>query len=249
MEWNGRKILILFFCFSLHAEIIQTNSLEDVLRAVDETAWVVFDIDNTLLESAVQAGRAEWFDHEVKQLMLTKGIDRHTADLCLFPAWVSFMEICPMQTPEPKTAGWVKEIQEKSSASLALTARHPPLAKLTLRQLGQFGIDFSHHAPPEVSLDTEHPSHTEEGIVFASIKNSKAALFRQFIEKSDKKPGKILFIDDALHHLEQMEMELQKLGIAFTGFHYTKSFERPFDFELASIEYHAITTQHLRESL
>lgn len=234
------KYLIFLVAFSLHAEIIRTNSMEEILPHVDETTWVLFDIDNTLIESAVQAGRAEWFDHEVKQLMLAQGLDRHTADRLLFPEWDSFMEICPIQTPEPKTAGLVKEIQQKSEASLALTARHPPLSKLTIRQLTQLGIDFSSHAPLGVSLETVHPAHWEEGILFASMMNPKGTLFRQFIEKSVKKPKKIIFIDDAKHHLELMEREFQKSGIEFLGFHYTKSFERPFDPEIASKEYREI---------
>ncbi len=238
------KFLILFIAFSLNAEIIQTNSLEEVLPHIDETTWVLFDIDNTLIESAVHAGRTEWFDYEVKQLMLAEGIDRHTADRLLFPKWEAFMEICPIQTPEAKTADLVKVIQQKCEASLALTARHPPLAKLTLRQLEQLKIDFSHHAPQRVFLETFHPTHLENGVLFASMMNPKGTLFCQFIEKSDKKPGKIIFIDDAKHHLEQMETQLQKLEIAFIGFHYTKSIERPFDPEIASREYRAILKQN-----
>lgn len=242
------KIKYFIFCIvcSLNAVIVQTNCMEEILPHVDETTWVLFDIDNTLMESAVQAGRAEWFDHEVKRLMAARGIDRQSADALLFPEWDALMEICPIQTPEPNTAELVKAIQRKSGASLALTARHPPLSKLTLRQLKQLGIDFSSHAPETVLLETFHPTHWEEGVLFASMKNPKGVLFRQFVEKSDQKPKKILFIDDALHHLELMESEFLKLGIEFVGFHYTKSLERPFDPEVASKEFRELLTPFKR---
>lgn len=227
----------LLFAFALHAEILQTNSMEEIFPHVDETTWVLFDIDNTLIESAIHAGRAEWFDHEVKQLMLAKGIDRYTADKLLFPNWDAFMEICPIQTPEVETAAWVKVIQQKSGASLALTARHPLISKLTLRQLSELEIDFANHAPLGVVLDTEHPTHWEQGVLFASMKNPKGTLFRQFVEKSSVKPRKIVFVDDAKHHLELMEREFMESGIEYVGFHYTKSLERPFDAEIASKEY------------
>lgn len=234
------KFLIFFIAFSLSAEIIQTNRIEEVLFHVDETTWVLFDIDNTLIETVTHAGRMEWFDHVVEKLMVEEGLDRSTADVLLYPKWVAIMELCRIQTPEEQTAHLVKLIQRKSEASLALTARPPTLAKLTLRHLDEVKIDFSHHTPQAVSLETPHPTHFENGVLFASMLNSKGALFRQFLEKSDKKPKKILFIDDARHHLEQMELELQKLGITFTGFHYTKSSERPFDPEIAFREYQAI---------
>src|SRR5579863_5714737 len=207
---------------------------------IDETIWVLFDIDQTLIEPTTYAGRPEWFDRVVKQLMLEEGLDRPTADGILHPKWVAFMEIVPMQTIEAKTADLVKIIQRKSEASLALTARCPSLTKLTLRQLEQLNIDFTDHAPRAVFLETPHPAHLENGVLFASRMNPKGTLLRQFIEKSDKKPIKVIFIDDARHHLEKMEIELQKLGIAFTGFHYTKSIERAFDPEIASKEYRAI---------
>jgi FMN phosphatase YigB (HAD superfamily) len=235
------KIKYFIFCVisSLNAVIIQTNCMEEILPHVDETSWVLFDLDNVLIESALHAGRAEWFDHEVAKLMAAQGIDRHTADRLLIAGWNAFMEICPIQTPETNMSELVKTIQKKSEASLALTARPPHLSKLTLRQLKLLEIDFSFHAPEKVLLKTIHPTHWEEGALFASL-NSKGGVFRQFIEKLDQKPKKVLFIDDALHHLEGMERECLEAGVEFIGFHYTKSTERFFDPDLASREYHEL---------
>ncbi|HSX27129.1 MAG TPA: DUF2608 domain-containing protein [Chlamydiales bacterium] len=233
------KYLILFIIFSLHAEIIETNQMEDILPHIDETTWVLFDIDNTLLESSIQAGRAEWFHHEIRKLV-AQGLDKETAEELFYPDWDRFMNHCPIRTPEPEIASLVKKVQKRCAASFALTSRHPPLSNLTLRQLKQLDIDFSRHAPASVLLKTPHPTHWEEGILFASHHNPKGTLFRQFLEKSKKQPPKIVFIDDTKHHLLDMEMELEKLGIEFIGVHYTKTFERPFEAEVAEREFQEI---------
>lgn len=98
-------------------------------------------------------------------------------------------------------------------------------------------IDFSDRSPEAVVLETAYPTHFEKGVIFASMDNPKGTVFRQFIEKSEKKPRKVIFIDDAKHHLEHMEQELQNLGIEYIGFHYTRSTDRPFDSEKATEEY------------
>jgi len=175
--------------------------------------------------------------------MEKEGIDRPTADRLLFPKWDAFMHICPVQTTEENTAHLVKAIQRKCAASMALTARAPSLSKLTLRHLEELKIDFSHHAPFRIALETKHPAHLEKGVLFASMKNPKGTLFRQYLENSEVKPGKVVFVDDAKHHVEQMEEELENLGVPFVGFHYTRSTERPFDHELASKEYRSILDQ------
>ena len=240
------KILILFFLIaSLSAEIIPTNRMEEILPHIDEDTWVLFDIDNTLLEPAIHAGTVPWFHHQVNQLMTERGIDRHAAEELFLPEWDRFLAICPIRTPEPGTANLVKLVQELSGASLALTARHPPLANLTMEQLKKLQIDFSETAPSTVYLETSHPTHWENGVLFVSFKNPKGGVFRQFIEKSDWKPKNIVFIDDRMEHLVEMESELQQIGISFTGFHYTKALERIFDPEEATKQYQAILLENL----
>jgi FMN phosphatase YigB (HAD superfamily) len=232
-------LFLLLTMISLHAKIIQTNTMEEILPYIDEDTWVIFDIDNVLLEPSIQAGRHEWFLHEVEKFM-ARGVDFQTAEELVGPCWRSFMEICPMRTPEPDIASLIKTIQEKSGASLALTARHPPDSTLTLRQLEALEIDFSHHAPLFVSFEAAHPTHWEKGIFFVSWMNSKGIVFRQFIENSDIQPKRIVFIDDTKRHVDSMEQELQKLGIEFFGFHYIKTSERPFDPKMADKEYREI---------
>lgn len=119
------RLLVLFIAFSLKAKIIQTDCMQDVLDHVHEATWVVFDFDNTLVESAIHAGRIEWFHSEVDQLMAKEGLDRETADALLFPVWNGFLEICPIQTLEEMMMDLVKTIQKKCEASLILTARSP----------------------------------------------------------------------------------------------------------------------------
>ena len=119
------KIIIFLFAFALHAEIIETNRMEEILPHVDNTSWVLFDIDDTLLESAIQAGRSKWYFHEVAKLM-EQGHDNETAQKLFYPEWIRSQEICPVRTPEPGISALVKKVQTIAAAVLGLTARHPP---------------------------------------------------------------------------------------------------------------------------
>lgn len=49
------RIVSFLFVFSLlNAEIIEINRIGDILPHIDENTWVLFDIDGTLVESALQ---------------------------------------------------------------------------------------------------------------------------------------------------------------------------------------------------
>ena len=231
------KVVFLLFIFTfLRAEIIQTNRMEDVLPFVDENTWVLFDIDDTLVESKLQVGRAKWFFYEVKKLV----DERHnleSAILELCPEWIRVQEVCPIRPPELQIPNIVCEIQESAGAVLGVTARHPPISAATLKQLAYIGINFTFIAPECPKLEVKPPIHWEEGVLFLTDFNRKGEIFREWLEYSHFHSKKIILIDDSKENLIQMEEEMAKLGMPFTGFHYTKTFMHPFDPEVAEGEH------------
>ena len=54
----AKIICFLSLFFLLHAEIIEIERMEQILPYVDETTWVLFDIDDMLIESELQVERA-----------------------------------------------------------------------------------------------------------------------------------------------------------------------------------------------
>lgn len=231
-------ILFVSFFALLHAEIIETNRMEEMLPYIDENTWILFDIDDTLLESELQAGRTKWFYNEFQKL-LSEGFDKKTVIRQIDEEFLKIVDLCPIRTPEKEIPFLLHQIKQSGSAVMALTARGPNLCHATLKQLDRLGIDLSSHAPKTLLPEPCNAAHYEKGILFA-IDQRKGPALRIFLERSDQRPGKIVFIDDQKRHLTEVEKELSDLGISFIGFHYTKTLERPFDAEQSEIEHQTL---------
>lgn len=233
----GSCLRVFFVLFSfLHAEIIEIDRMEQILPYIDKTTWVLFDLDNTLIESELQLGRPKWFFYEVEKLT-AKGLDYKTAVLDRYPEWIRCQNICPIRPPEPEIPSIVLQVQQSAGAVFGLTARHPPISTTTLKQLAYIGIDFTFSAPFCPPLETQTPTHWQGGVLFISDFNSKGDVFRKWLELSPIRPSKVVFIDDGKNHLFHMEKEMRELKISCTCFHYLKTAQRPFDSSQAEKEY------------
>ncbi|MBS0624588.1 MAG: DUF2608 domain-containing protein [Verrucomicrobia bacterium] len=233
----AKFVTFFLLCFSLlSAEIIESRKLEEVLNHIEPDAWVFFDIDDTVIESELQWGRSKWYFYEVQKLM-DQGLDNTTAQKKFYPSWVEAQKICPIRTPEPITVDLVRKVQERCDATMGLTARHLIAIETTLDQLASLSIDFKTSCLAQIpQIDFEEPIDYKGGVFFITDFNKKGKVLRQLLEKSENRPSKIVFIDDGLHHLVSAEKELADLDVEFVGVHYTKTFERPFNSEIAERE-------------
>src|SRR5688572_16340760 len=50
------------------ARVVEINKMADITAHVTEQTWVVFDLDNTVMEPVQTLGSDQWFDHMVKTL-------------------------------------------------------------------------------------------------------------------------------------------------------------------------------------
>lgn len=231
------KIIVFFVLVSsLFAEIIQIDRMEKILPYIDEHTWVLFDLDDTLIESQLQVGRAKWFFYEVEK-RIGEGADYESAVLACYPEWIRSQEICPIRPPEPEIPAIVHRVQQAAGAVFGLTARHPPISATTLKQLAHIGIDFTFSAPACPTLETKPPTLWNGGVLFVTDFNKKGDVFRKWLELSTILPSKIVLIDDGKNHLIYMEKQMGELGIPCTCFHYTKTTDRPFDPSVAEKEY------------
>lgn len=232
----AKLISFLLIISFLQATIIETNRMEDILPHVDGDTWVLFDLDDTLIESELQVGRAKWFFHEVKKLT-EEGHEHDEAVILCYPQWIHMQEICPVRPPEPQIPVVVQEVQQTAGAVFGLTARHPPVCPATLKQLAKIGIDFTFTAPPCPKIDSKTPVHWEGGVLFLTDFNKKGLIFRKWLELTLLRPKKVILVDDSKNNLFDMEAEMAKIGMPCTCFHYTKTLERPFDARVAESEY------------
>ncbi len=235
-----RFILILFLTLSsLEAKIFQTNRIEDALTHLNKSSWLLLDIDDTLLEGENQLGRVEWHYHEIKKRIL-HGISSERAQKCCYPQWILSQTICPIRTVEPNTASIIAKMQKIAHSVMGITKRHPSIAALSVEQLAKLHIDFSKTAPTLPSHFDWTQTVYRNGVWFISDFFSKGKAFAHLIAIAENKPSRVIFIDSAKLHLEEMEKALESFKIEFIGIHYTKAHERPFDPAIADLQYSSL---------
>jgi hypothetical protein len=97
------------------------------------------------------------------------------------------------------------------------------------KELKRLGINFH---PITSSFPKENIEFTEfssfrgtfplykDGILYSNVTASKGSVIKAFLNKIEKIPSRIIFIDDSLENLQSVELELQNLGIPYLGIHY-----------------------------
>jgi len=132
----------------------------------------------------------------------------------------------------------IKHLQNKNVLVIGLTSRQLYLSCSALKQLDSLDIDLSITAPYKDDLFFENGVLFNKGILFASGKN-KGEVLSQFFKKIDFLPKSVIFIDDKLKHLNEIENFCKDAGIKFLGFRYGALDEkiRNFDNQIANIQH------------
>lgn len=230
-------ILFLLPLISSFADIHTTRELQDLFIYVEEDTWVLFDIDDTLIEPSTQVGRAEWFYRQTERLML-EGMSKEAAVLAFYPEWIQVQKKIPIRFVDPNTLHVVKELESKQVTNFAITHRHTSIREVTLSQLESLEIDFSSSSPmkEEMYFPTVHPSMFSHGVLFVCDFNEKGPLFEMFLHLAANKPKKIILIDDKRKNLESFQNSLSGSNIDFVGLHFVRADDRKYDSDLAEEE-------------
>ena len=243
---SSRFSLIIFKCFCcfilcystlptfLDASIVRTNMIIEVLSHVDANTWVFFDFDDTVLMSQMQIGRPEYYPMEFGTLR-SQGFDEEMAHGICRLHWNEMQEKFPVMLTEASVFDVVIQSQRTAAYTIGLTARGPQTNLVTQKQLQSLSLDFSKSSPTNISIDLPFRHLYESGVWYVEF-NEKGFSVRKWLEKISNWPEKIVFVDDRLHHLENMQKELSKLGIEFIGIHYCKALENPFIPQIAQIQ-------------
>jgi hypothetical protein len=232
------RLLLCFFLIStLEAKMIRTSQLESILPYIDSTSWVVFYLDDTLMESETQFGRTSWYEYEL-HLLEAKGWTRTQAEERFYSHWLLSQLICPIRTPELTTKNTFVQLQKKAQFTLGFTTRPAASAALTLEQLQKLGLDFSNYAP---KLPTPTPSWPKRllyrgGILFADSESLISFSFRLFWDVFKEHPKRLIYIDENGARIKALQQTFSKQPIEFIGVHYTKTHERPFDKTIAEFQ-------------
>src|SRR3990167_686215 len=185
--------------------IIRCSSIREILLNIGSSTCVLFDLDDTLIQSQTQYGSSKWFSWESKRLK-DQGIDARAVYEILHPQSMATLKLCPIALVESCIPQVVATAQQLAACVMGLTARHPEMKDITLEQLQQFDLDFSRHSFwPIPIFTTSGPSLFSEGIWFLSILNQKGDSIRQWFDEVKPPITRIVYVDDSLIHLENME--------------------------------------------
>jgi hypothetical protein len=241
-------VALLSVFFSLYGQVVETPYFHNILEHVDHDTLVVLDIDDTLLITDQMLGCDEWFRHRVK-VHREEGADEHEALESALDEWEAIRYLTKMHVVEPGTDTIVQELQEKGYTVMGLTTQGLSLARRTVAQLKENGIDLSISSPSQRDLFLlirDHGVLYRKGILFTSGTHKGEALFA-LCNATDYTPKKIVFINDKAENILEIGVEAEKRGLEFLGLRYSFSdaYKGAFDPELADFQFAHSTLNHL----
>jgi hypothetical protein len=240
--------LLFFSVQSFAAERIVTDSISEVQNFVTkkktelgaESILVVFDFDNTLMAMDTDVGSDQWYQWQSE--LIKKGEKKSAVASSrgeLFNLHYKMLALGDMHPVEANMADVVKAIQEMKVKSFILTSRGSELRNDIEIELVRGGMDFTDSAPGPKGGYTgtylpegiEHPREVsyQSGILMGSGQN-KGVILKNFLKKIGAKYKTIIFVDDTLRNIENVENEY-KDDKTLTSFYYTHEEKRVQKFE------------------
>ncbi|MDP1836512.1 MAG: DUF2608 domain-containing protein [Chlamydiales bacterium] len=218
------NMLLALLCFTtVNGEIIECQRLKEILPYVEEDTLVVFNINNVLTVAYQDAGSTPWAEEHIARLSKEKNISKPHATNLFIPLWHHILVNTDVELFDPDAEAMVNYLQENGVKVLALTNRYTEMAYSTHRNMRSVGIDFARTAPfPEDCWIKEatSPSKYIEGIIFNGLLNFKGDTLATFLKQIDYRPKKLIYIEDKLKHLSQVQKCIQDMGIPFLGIHF-----------------------------
>ena len=209
---------LLFLPFFLISQIQEIKTLSQIYPHLKKQTLVVFDLDNTLLEPVQDLGSDQWFDSK-RSFYKKKGFSSQVAFEKTYDEYYKIQSVTEVRLIEKDTLKVFEKAAEKNQI-MALTTRDDNLSYATIKQLGKLKLIFK--KPPvagEAYVYTDRGLLYREGIFFTAGAH-KGRAFLAFLKKTGLKPKAVLFINDKLDPLKEMEEACLKNQIAFTGLRY-----------------------------
>jgi hypothetical protein len=229
------------FAAAAQAEIRQTASMQEAMSIVQADDVVVFDIDNTIVETVQTLGSDQWVDYLIAKYQ-KRGMDVPHAVEAALADWVPVQKVTGMRTVEDITPAIIRRLQNSGVKVLALTARPPELVPSTIKNLSANGVQF-----------VQYDGYTSDGVVtyaggilFANGKN-KGTVLRDFLRQLKLEPKRLIFIDDKEKNVKNMDDEFSKGPFPDICFRYGAADARvkAFSADIAELEWDYFIRQNI----
>lgn len=230
-----------FFVLPTYGAIHQVKHIMEAIRTVDPNTLLIFDLDNTVMESSQMLGSDQWYGYLVRAYQ-ERGLTKEDAVDRAIAQWIVIQRTSEMQPVERATPTLIRAMQQSNVRVMALTARPTQLEKRTLTQLKKIGVSFMLHPVhrTEVSLPFKNgTAKYSQGVLFVGAKLNKGVVLGAFLKKISLKPKRVAFVDDKLKHVKDVGQALSKMKVAYTGFRYgaTDAKVKAFDPWVAAVQF------------
>lgn len=206
-------------------KVIKITSLNEIEKSQPAGTLYLFDIDDTLLDSAYMLGSKMWRKHIQEHTKRDQDVNWHDT-LSLF-----VNRHYPFTVVEPITSQLIEDLKLNGHVVIALTARQRTawystgvlgIDELTVDQLTKAGITFdTQFILSQYPFLKDVPEYFE-GILFSEAEAKGGYLVSLFKEMSEL-PKKVVFVDDKEKQAASVCEAMETLGIPCESYWYTAS--------------------------
>jgi hypothetical protein len=220
--------------------IYESDRMQDILSHVHFGTMVVIDIDNTLIESSMHLGSAQWRTY-IRNKAASLGYDAAASELILDKFWMFAQHFVPVRLVDPAILSVIDQLKLEHPGIIivALSAREPSEMEHTRRQLDSVGVvllngSFRQH----FALPAPHHSIYHKGVIYCGDNKKSEALFA-FFQALKYYPKRVIFVDDKLSQVQEVEKFLEQKNIEFIGIRFSAADQRvkAFDPEIAELQF------------
>jgi FMN phosphatase YigB (HAD superfamily) len=240
----GLKKIFLACCLIpqlLFSVIIETDRFSDILLYAEADTLILCDVDNTLIRPTQQVGSVPWRSH-IRDKAQKAGFSQEEASDLLDHFWIFVQPLLTIQSVDPETPETLSSLRDKQLPVIGLTNREPLEIKYTSKQLSSAGITLNPTVTDKFfDLPLPFPARYEAGVIHCN-ENSKADALKLFLKMIGYHPKKVIFIDDRMNHVQDVEKAMSELGIEYVGIRFSKAdpIVEAFDPNIADLQWLAL---------
>lgn len=234
-------------------KIKSVTEAQSVLNSANKSTLVLFDVDDTLITPRSTSFRFQGNGilNPIDKLKVKKNHIQNFEEL--LGEWRLQRQVMLVEEHWPKVLERLK-MQEAHVFGFTKmdTGKFGPILSMEdwrLSELRQYDLTFTKEVLGESFVRFWHEGSFyacfKEGIIFTSILNKRQAL-QYFLEHSPLQIDKIIFMDDRLEFVQEVESFVQSLSLKFHGFYYRgiESLEGKANPEIIELQTQKLLEQH-----
>lgn len=200
---------LLFLCSSAQA-YQELKSYQDLqIPKTERKAWVIFDIDNTLIHPSGNIGSVEWVEY-MKTRYIQAGFTPEAAAEKQHELFATTQSGHGVQLVDPSIRAFLKTLSKNTNV-FALTARNRNSAHITTQQMSQVSLMGAMEINPPLLKQKPTEFHWERGILYASGQD-KGKLLELMLANVDAEPEAIYFFDDKNYNVEAFDQAMARIN-------------------------------------